>query len=1185
MSENDPRPRSQSVRHAADGGHGCDEEHDDGQRHLAESPRSNCGSALQPADPAESWQKKLEDRLHREEPSASGGDGDVGENSHGSCGTGGKPGFPSHYFATNHAATVTCTEENIRTLSKPGGPYYCPDCGIRFSSHATLEAHQAYYCSRRLTLTADEELTATDETSTQLYPAVRHNGSWVGVKQESTATAASELEKERDVIAAEMSSRGSHFVTRSGKAGHRTKKPGYVPLLNLHQESAAAAKMAVPPAARYCSNCDIQFTSVKTYQVHKQYYCSTRHILKPAAATAPPGANKTSAATVAPSASPSCGHGRTANSTPSPQQRHGAVATVANPKGPAGMGTSGDATASIVCAKENGMVLNPSVLSFPTSPVILLPCSYISGSGVSMLPAGAAAAGLLVPNGNLSTAAGLFPTTFAILTSPPPGGGAGSATAPLATTLSPRPTHPLATIAKPAALPPGGATIHGAKARSDSPSPTVDGATDAKGEQPLDLSVKRPSAETRTYTVAAEARRSPSSCSEASDSAGAPTLSTVSSASSAVSSATPSPTFVAAPTPSQAAIFLAPIDAPHGMQLYTHPALATRLAPPPPPPVKQGTNKCADCGIVFYKKENYLVHRRHYCARRHENSSPVEGGSDSPAADECSSPPTRRRKLDDGGAATDEADERCADAVVKVEASCLQESPPAGAEPLSKDDSRPTSKPLQRRGGGSPPGGAHGHSPPSFGVAAVAKPPNQARYACASCGILYSSLSNLQAHQTYYCLKLKEKELLLANQQHSPQQPQTALLSQQATPLLGRSSASSLSPSSKGHLAPARAPGIVCCSQCHTQFHVADAEEAVAASLNLKCPVCNMARMASLPSPTVAPPTRAAESQSLLSSSGALARAYHCTLCGYRGNTLRGMKTHIRMHLDRGGDVQEECYISCVPSMVNGDGPVGPSERPPNHVGAPPRSISSPNGIIADDDGGTTSPRSGSESCSGGATSELKTTAALHSCDYCGYTSSYKGNVVRHVRLVHKELLAAAAAVSSGSIKTEPNGSAPVASPRTCKEEDGVTSPPPIPPSSKSPATSCASSTSGTTAATAVTAAAVAAASEDSRDATSPCGSTGDATVTGSSVVTTDGATDVPVAGCVAKSPVPATTAALVAAHGRTGNGVNASRRSGSKYCKSCDISFTYLSTFIAHKKFYCASHASENLGRETPVQ
>lgn len=32
----------------------------------------------------------------------------------------------------------------------------------------------------------------------------------------------------------------------------------------------------------------------------------------------------------------------------------------------------------------------------------------------------------------------------------------------------------------------------------------------------------------------------------------------------------------------------------------------------------------------------------------------------------------------------------------------------------------------------------------------------------------------------------------------------------------------------------------------------------------------------------------------------------------------------------------------------------------------------------------------------------------------------------------------------------------------------------------------------------------------------------------------------------------------------------------GPKYCKSCDISFKFYQTFIAHKKFYCSSHKGE---------
>lgn len=41
----------------------------------------------------------------------------------------------------------------------------------------------------------------------------------------------------------------------------------------------------------------------------------------------------------------------------------------------------------------------------------------------------------------------------------------------------------------------------------------------------------------------------------------------------------------------------------------------------PPVLVKQGASKCVDCNIVFYKHENYLVHKTKYCAGRSGNKS------------------------------------------------------------------------------------------------------------------------------------------------------------------------------------------------------------------------------------------------------------------------------------------------------------------------------------------------------------------------------------------------------------------------------------------------------------------------------------------------------------------------------------------------------------------------------------
>jgi len=38
----------------------------------------------------------------------------------------------------------------------------------------------------------------------------------------------------------------------------------------------------------------------------------------------------------------------------------------------------------------------------------------------------------------------------------------------------------------------------------------------------------------------------------------------------------------------------------------------------------------------------------------------------------------------------------------------------------------------------------------------------------------------------------------------------------------------------------------------------------------------------------------------------------------------------------------------------------------------------------------------------------------------------------------------------------------------------------------------------------------------------------------------------------------------------------NNNREYNSKYCKSCDISFKFLPTYVAHKKYYCSSQPNE---------
>jgi len=54
--------------------------------------------------------------------------------------------------------------------------------------------------------------------------------------------------------------------------------------------------------------------------------------------------------------------------------------------------------------------------------------------------------------------------------------------------------------------------------------------------------------------------------------------------------------------------------------------------------------------------------------------------------------------------------------------------------------------------------------------------------------------------------------------------------------------------------------------------------------------------------------------------------------------------------------------------------------------------------------------------------------------------------------------------------------------------------------------------------------------------------------------------------------PRPAAAAAAAAATARRPSTLDVA----SRYCEQCDITFMYSSTFIAHKKYYCSSHAAE---------
>ncbi|XP_014607308.1 PREDICTED: zinc finger protein ush [Polistes canadensis] len=125
---------------------------------------------------------------------------------------------------------------------------------------------------------------------------------------------------------------------------------------------------------------------------------------------------------------------------------------------------------------------------------------------------------------------------------------------------------------------------------------------------------------------------------------------------------------------------------------------------------------------------------------------------------------------------------------------------------------------------------------------------------CAACGIKFASMDNLVAHQAFYCPKRPE------SQEHHSR-----------------------------------------CTKCKAIIEAGSTHTCSGGPTGgWRCPVCGAVS-----------PTAGAAQRHMDAHQGV--KAFRCTICRYKGNTLRGMRTHIRMHFEkRGTDLQEENYITCV---------------------------------------------------------------------------------------------------------------------------------------------------------------------------------------------------------------------------------------------------------------------------------
>ncbi|RWS26818.1 zinc finger protein-like protein [Leptotrombidium deliense] len=400
-------------------------------------------------------------------------------------------------------------------------------------------------------------------------------------------------------------------------------------------------------------------------------------------------------------------------------------------------------------------------------------------------------------------------------------------------------------------------------------------------------------------------------------------------------------------------------------------------------------------------------------------------------------------------------------------------------------------------------------SPPP---ASVSPPSSQPvfQFFCVACGIRFSSLDNLQAHQTYYCLK---RSAINGNASNA----------EKANFIISMSGNASE----------------VSCSKCKAAFC---SQEALIAH------VCS-----ALASNAVVQSSTVNKSHTV---SGNQTQCFKCTICGYKGHTLRGMRTHVRIHQDRIQGVPEETFISrvddvanvCVRNLQNSRRKRRRSVEPYSLQNRCENKLTNSHSEMSSESEDNASVSESETKCDSNNTKDVASrekqnsnaSDSVHNCQYCFYSSTYKGNVVRHMKLVHKEVCCANSSNNGDKDASE-----------TMEDSSQMSSVSDVAESEQETALDLQKTA-------------------NNRNNGNGNGN-GSGANTGPTTTTTTNTT---------------TTSALSPNSSMSANASSTSppliipqqiKKMGTKYCRSCDIPFKYLSSFIAHKKYYCSSHSNES--------
>lgn len=269
------------------------------------------------------------------------------------------------------------------------------------------------------------------------------------------------------------------------------------------------------------------------------------------------------------------------------------------------------------------------------------------------------------------------------------------------------------------------------------------------------------------------------------------------------------------------------------------------------PQVPPSVSKCMECNIVFYKHENYMIHKEHYCSsRRNRSESPKEDVSFNRNATASHS------------------------SISNMELPQPIESKSPKGSILKDNMNLPVSVP-----------------------APVIEDGVVYRFYCIPCKIKFSSASTMKAHKEFYCPHGHEGDKNSDSEKNNDHEKLETVVKSDDEGQFNCTICGGVFSSSrllKLHL----------CTGQSTQIPL------------LRCPCCDFVTQTEI---------RLSDHMKVHIPT----KAYKCSICGYRGNTVRGMRMHGKMHIDNGEPFSDENMTEfeeppLVPVQMNGHSDNGP---------------------------------------------------------------------------------------------------------------------------------------------------------------------------------------------------------------------------------------------------------------------